>query len=97
MLSWPRRSPSRSPVIPRSACGRYSCLVNSGKAFPKASGGRPILLAHDSGRSEPFQTCFATSEAKQVVLPSVQIDPADMSLATSVSVTALSAIPGEAA
>lgn len=97
MLSWSRRSPSRSPVIPRSACGWDSCLVNSGKAFPKASGGRPILLAHDSGRLEPFQTCFATNEAKQVALPSVQIDPADMSLASSVSVTAASAILGEAA
>jgi hypothetical protein len=62
-----------------------------------ASGGRPILLAYDSGRLEPFQTCFAVNEAKQVAAPSAQIDPADIRLAVSVSVTAASARPGTAA
>jgi hypothetical protein len=46
---------------------------------------------------EPFQTCFAANEAKQVAVPPVQIDRADMSLAASVSVTGASAMLGKAA
>lgn len=65
--------------------------------FQRASGGRPILLAYDSGRLEPFRPCFAANEAKQIAVPPVQVDPAEMSLAASVSVTAAAAMPGKAA
>jgi hypothetical protein len=46
---------------------------------------------------EPFKTCFAANEAKQVAVPPVRIDPADMGLAASVSVTATLAILGKVA
>jgi hypothetical protein len=52
---------------------------------------------YDSGRLESFRTCFAANEAKLVAVPPVQVDPADMSLAASVIVTAAAAMPGKAA